>query len=191
MKSTLRAGACVLIATACVTCAHAQSFPAKPVRVVVPYAAGGPVDTVARIVGQNLTAQWGQQVMVENRVGSGGAVGANAVAKSPPDGYTLLVTNSGPITSYPHMRKTLLFDFEKRLLRARELTLKYDLAADDRQTRFNVPDLLVGHHHHIGREHRGKTIKLFAHRHERRSIQFARGRAPRSPAHRKSDARCR
>ena len=93
----------------------AQAFPAKPVRIVVPYAAGGPVDTVARIAAQNLTAAWGQQVLADNRAGSGGALGAQAVVKSPPDGYTLLVTNSGPITAYPHLRKSLLFDFERDL----------------------------------------------------------------------------
>ena len=95
--------------------AFAQSFPAKPVRVIVPYAAGGPVDTVARVAAQNLTARWNQQVIVDNRAGSGGAVGTHAVVKSPPDAYTLLVTNSGPITSYPHMRKSVLYDFERDL----------------------------------------------------------------------------
>lgn len=95
--------------------AAAQTFPAKPVRIVVPYAAGGPVDTVARILGQHLAARWGQQVVVDNRAGSGGALGAHAVVKSAPDGYTLLLTNSGPITSYPHLRKSVLFDFERDL----------------------------------------------------------------------------
>lgn len=95
--------------------AQAQPFPAKPVRVVVPYAAGDPVDTVARIVAPNLSTAWNQQMLVDNRGGSGGALGASVVAKSAPDGYTLLLTNSGPITAYPHLRKTLLFDFERDL----------------------------------------------------------------------------
>lgn len=107
--------AALALAAACALPASAQNFPSKPVRIVVPYAAGGPVDTVARIVGQNLTAKWGQQVVVDNRAGSGGALGAHAVVKSPPDGYTLLVTNAGPITSYPHLRKSVLFDFERDL----------------------------------------------------------------------------
>jgi tripartite-type tricarboxylate transporter receptor subunit TctC len=105
----------VFAACAAAGAADAQNFPMKPVRVVVPYAAGGPVDTVARVATQNLTAAWGQQVIVDNRAGSGGAIGAHAVVKSPPDGYTLLVTNSGPITSYPHMRKSVLYDFERDL----------------------------------------------------------------------------
>ncbi|MBI4203480.1 MAG: tripartite tricarboxylate transporter substrate binding protein [Betaproteobacteria bacterium] len=93
----------------------AQTYPGKPVRVVVPYAAGGPVDTVARLAAQKLTGRWGQQVIVDNRAGSGGAIGTQAVVKAPPDGYTLLVGNSGPITVYPHMRKSLLYDFERDL----------------------------------------------------------------------------
>lgn len=93
----------------------AQSYPVKPVRLVVPYAAGGPVDTVARIGAQNLSQKWGQQAVVDNRAGSGGALGAQAVVKSAADGYTLLITNSGPITAYPHMRKQLLFSFERDL----------------------------------------------------------------------------
>jgi tripartite-type tricarboxylate transporter receptor subunit TctC len=95
--------------------ASAQPFPAKPVRIVVAYAAGGPVDTVARIAAQNLATAWGQQVVIDNRPGSGGALGTQAVVKAPPDGYTLLVTNSGPITAYPHLRKTLLYDFDRDL----------------------------------------------------------------------------
>ncbi len=104
------AGALLGMATA-----SAQPFPAKPVRIVVAYAAGGPVDTVARIAAQNLAAAWGQQVVVDNRPGSGGALGTQAVVKAPPDGYTLLVTNSGPITAYPHLRKTMLYDFDRDL----------------------------------------------------------------------------
>src|SRR5712672_1063468 len=82
--------------------ALAQKYPVKPVRVVVPYAPGGPLDDVARYLGQKLNARWGQPVLVDNRAGSGGAVGAELVAKAPPDGYTLLLGNGGPITVYPH-----------------------------------------------------------------------------------------
>jgi tripartite-type tricarboxylate transporter receptor subunit TctC len=70
--------------------AMAQPFPAKPVRFIVGTAAGGGVDTISRIVGQRLTERWSQQVVVENRAGAGGAVGSEFVAKSAPDGYTLL-----------------------------------------------------------------------------------------------------
>jgi tripartite-type tricarboxylate transporter receptor subunit TctC len=77
--------------------AHAQTFPEKTVRIIVPNAAGGPSDLVGRLLAQKLTETWGQAVIVENRVGAGGAIGVDAVAKAAPDGYTLLVTNSAPI----------------------------------------------------------------------------------------------
>jgi tripartite-type tricarboxylate transporter receptor subunit TctC len=117
VKITQCSAGAVFVAAAAsfATMAPAQSFPAKPVRLVVPYAAGGPVDTVARVAAQNLAAKWGQQAIVDNRAGSGGALGASTVVKAPPDGYTLLVTNSGPITSYPHMRKSVLYDAERDL----------------------------------------------------------------------------
>ncbi len=70
------------------------AWPSKPVRFVVPYAPGGPTDLVARVVGQKLTESVGQQVVVENRTGAGGNIGTAAVAKSAPDGYTVLVTVS-------------------------------------------------------------------------------------------------
>jgi tripartite-type tricarboxylate transporter receptor subunit TctC len=73
---------------------HAQTFPGKPVRLIAPFTAGGPVDITARILAQKLTEVWGQQVTVENRTGASGMIGAESVAKSPPDGYTLLVNSS-------------------------------------------------------------------------------------------------
>ncbi|MGZ5149786.1 MAG: Bug family tripartite tricarboxylate transporter substrate binding protein, partial [Burkholderiales bacterium] len=68
----------------------AQEFPAKPIRFVVPFAAGSATDALARIIGQKMTEAWGQQVIVENRPGAGSVVGTAVAAKSPPDGYTLL-----------------------------------------------------------------------------------------------------
>ncbi len=88
----------------------AQSFPAKPVRFVVPYPAGGPLDEIARAVGQKLTPVWGQQVLVDNRGGAGGSIGVDAVAKSAPDGYTMVLGNSGPVTINVSLRKEQLYD---------------------------------------------------------------------------------
>ena len=88
----------------------AQPFPAKPVRFVVPYPPGGPLDEIARAVGQKLTPVWGQQVLVDNRSGAGGSIGADVVAKSAPDGYTMLLANSGPITVNVTLRKDLQYD---------------------------------------------------------------------------------
>jgi tripartite-type tricarboxylate transporter receptor subunit TctC len=82
---------CMLIAGA----VHAQTYPAKPIRIIVPFPAGGIADLYARIVGQRVADGWGQPVLVENRTGAGGNIGADAVAKSAPDGYTLVMGSFG------------------------------------------------------------------------------------------------
>ena len=74
--------------------AHAQVWPSRIVRFVVPYTAGGPTDLVARLIGERLTTTWGRQVIIENRGGAGGGVGNAAAARAEPDGYTLLMTLS-------------------------------------------------------------------------------------------------
>ena len=94
----------------------AQAYPSKPVRIVVPYAAGGPLDEVARVIGPRLTEIWGQQVIVDNRAGAGGSIGADVAAKSPPDGYTLLLGNAGPITVNPGLHRKLPYDPQKDLV---------------------------------------------------------------------------
>jgi len=74
----------------------ADNYPNKPIRLVVPYPPGGGYDILARLLGQKLTERWGQQVIVDNRPGANGNIGAAAAAKSPPDGYTLLIGGIGP-----------------------------------------------------------------------------------------------
>jgi tripartite-type tricarboxylate transporter receptor subunit TctC len=91
--------------------ASAQStYPMKPIRMVSPYAAGGGSDTLARILGQKLLEAWGQPVVVDNRPGGGGIIGAETVARASPDGYTLLVTPSAVLTINPHLYSSLRYD---------------------------------------------------------------------------------
>src|SRR5438105_5627021 len=85
----------LLLAAWVAAAAYAQPYPAKPIRLIVPYAAGGTSDILARQIGPKLTDAWGQPVVVENKTGANGNVGADFVAKSAPDGYTLLLTDVG------------------------------------------------------------------------------------------------
>jgi tripartite-type tricarboxylate transporter receptor subunit TctC len=99
-----------IVAVLTVPCdVHAQAYPNKPIRFVVPFAAGGGVDLTARIVAQKMSESLGQPVLVDNRTGAGGIVGADVVAKSQPDGYTFLVTTSGH-TILQNLYKTLPWD---------------------------------------------------------------------------------
>lgn len=91
--------------TVCPPFAEAQNYPSKPVRFVVSTAPAGPIDTVTRIVSGRLAEQIGQQVVVDNRPGAGGSVGAELVARSPADGYNLLMGASGPIAIAPNFLK--------------------------------------------------------------------------------------
>ena len=95
---------------------HAQAtYPNKPIRIVVPFAPGGSTDVLARRLGEKFAAAWGQTVVVDNRPGAGGTIGADFVAKSPPDGYTLLagVTGSNAIAQplYPKLPYDVVKDF--------------------------------------------------------------------------------
>ena len=83
----------------------AQAFPAKPVRIIVPYAAGGPLDEFTRVLAQRLNEAWGQPVLADSRPGASGGIAAELVAKAAPDGYTLLLGNPGPITVFPNLQK--------------------------------------------------------------------------------------
>lgn len=98
------------------TSAHfcpAQEYPSRPVRLVVPYAAGGPVDIVGRIVGQKLSEEFHHQVIVDNRAGGGGNIALEIVARAAPDGYTLLMGANGVIAINPSLYKTMPVDTQK------------------------------------------------------------------------------
>lgn len=108
MRFTISIMAAVMAATAGI--ASAQGYPAKPIRFIVPSTPGGSVDTLARTVGPRLSEKWGQQVIVDNRSGAGGAIAGDLVAKSPPDGYTLLVGTVASLATNVSLQKKLPYD---------------------------------------------------------------------------------
>jgi tripartite-type tricarboxylate transporter receptor subunit TctC len=89
---------------------HAQPYPSKPIRMIVPFAPGGPNDIIGRTVGQKLTETWGQPVVVENRGGAGGTIGVDAGAKSPPDGYTMVMGGSSNLAVAPSLYAKLPYN---------------------------------------------------------------------------------
>jgi len=93
----------------------ADSFPNKPIRIVVPFAPGGIVDTSARVIGQELSKRWGQQVVVENRPGGNGFIGVMAAVKSPADGYTLLMAHTGEFGVNPAIFPNVPYDLDRDL----------------------------------------------------------------------------
>jgi len=106
---------CALLAAPCGVMAQAQPYPSKPIRYVVPFPAGGPLDLVARALGQALNRSWGQPVIVDNRPGAGGNIGAEAVAHAPADGYTILMgavsTHAINVTLYSKLPYDPVKDF--------------------------------------------------------------------------------
>ncbi len=90
--------------------AQASSYPNKPIRIIVPFAVGGIADTFGRVIGIKLTEAWGQPVIIENKTGAGGNIGAELVAKSPADGYTLVIGNNGTHAVNVNLFKTIPFD---------------------------------------------------------------------------------
>ena len=104
--------------------AFAQSYPARPVRMVVPFAAGGAVDTVARALGQKVVETWKQPMLVDNRPGAGGNIAADHVAKAPGDGYTLLITTHGFAIS-PGLYRKLPFDATRDFAPVTQLTSSF------------------------------------------------------------------
>jgi tripartite-type tricarboxylate transporter receptor subunit TctC len=109
MKKILICLAALLTSTA----AAAQSWPQKPVRFIVPFPPGGATDISARILGEKLTEIWGQQVVIENRGGAGGGVGAAEAARAAPDGYTLFFPSGSVVTANQHIYEKLNYNPEK------------------------------------------------------------------------------
>jgi tripartite-type tricarboxylate transporter receptor subunit TctC len=106
----------VVLSCAFASTAQAQAWPSKPLKIVVNFPPGGAADQIARSVGQPLQAVLGQPVVVENKAGSGGNIGGDAVAKAPADGYTLLMSSGGMVSVNPHIYAKMPFDPAKDLV---------------------------------------------------------------------------
>ena len=100
----------LLLAFAAASGVHAQAWPAKPVTLVVPFPPGGSTDAIARAIGPSLSKTLGQSFIVDNRAGATGTIGAAAVKRAAPDGYTFLVTSLGPLVIAPHLIKGMQYD---------------------------------------------------------------------------------
>jgi len=110
MPTTWKALALTVAFTASTAAAHADDYPSHPIRLVVPYTPGGGADAVARIVAKPVSRTIGQMIVIENRAGAGSIIGTEVVQKSDPDGYTLLLGQSGPISINPAVYKNLRYD---------------------------------------------------------------------------------
>jgi tripartite-type tricarboxylate transporter receptor subunit TctC len=124
--------------------AHAQNYPTKPVTIVVTLAAGGAADVIARAVAQRLTEEWGQPVVVENKGGANNQVGTTAVARSAPDGYTLLLTPEHTFTVNPYLYRKLSYDPAKDFIPVTGLvSISQALVVHPSLAMQSVPDLIA------------------------------------------------
>src|SRR6202167_5861966 len=125
---------------------EASDFPNRPIHIVVPFPVGGPTDILSRIVGQEMTASWGQPVFIENRPGADTSIGAQAVAKADPDGYTLLAAMDSTMVLNPLVKKDLpydpLGDFEPISLGAKNISILEVRADSTAQTVADLIDML-------------------------------------------------
>ena len=100
----------VALGLACVGDVQAQTYPNRPIKLIVPFVAGGPPDVIARVIGEQMSARLGQSVVIENRPSAGAAVGARAVAEAAPDGYTLQFATTTPLSITPALFKNIGYD---------------------------------------------------------------------------------
>src|SRR4030088_2663984 len=111
--------------------AQPQEFPSKPVRFIVPYAAGGSGDLLARLLGTKLSALWGQQVVIDNKPGAGGLIGTEFAARSDPDGYTLYLATDGPLTVAATLNKHVPYDWKRDLAPISMIAMGYQVLIVD------------------------------------------------------------
>jgi tripartite-type tricarboxylate transporter receptor subunit TctC len=146
------AGACTLMLGPAAAQQDASTYPNRPIRIVVPFPAGGPSDVLARLIGQKITEDWGQPVVIENRPGANTVIGAQLVRQAPPDGYTLLMAIDSTLTMNQYLYRNPPYDpfndFEPITLVAKTMQLLMVNAASEVRT---VNDLIGK-----AREHPGK-----------------------------------
>lgn len=124
--------------------AEKSAFPMKPVTIVVGFPPGTSVDNVARILGEQFSKRWQQPVIVENRVGASGGIGAASVARSTPDGYTLLLSSSGPMTINPHIQPKLTYSpFKDFVPIGQAAMLPYMLVINPKFPASNLQDMVA------------------------------------------------
>jgi len=122
---------------------HAESYPSKPIRLIVPYAAGGAADITARVIGQKMAERLGVPVIVDNRGGANGSIGTNAVVHAAPDGYTLLLVASGPIVVNPSLYPKIPYDPVKDLAPVTQITsYQYALVVPASSPIKTLPELI-------------------------------------------------
>ena len=109
----------------------AETFPSRPVHLIVPYAPGGSGDLIARLLGDKLSTLWGQQVVVENRPGAGGLIGTEAAAHAAPDGYTLYLATDGPTVVAATLNKNVPYDWKRDLAPVSLVTVGYQVLIVD------------------------------------------------------------
>jgi tripartite-type tricarboxylate transporter receptor subunit TctC len=107
--------------------AQPQDFPSRPVRFIVPYAAGGSGDLLARLLGDKLASIWGQQVVIDNRAGAGGLIGTELAARAQPDGYTLYLATDGPLTVAASLYKHVPYDWRRDLAPVAMMAMGYQV----------------------------------------------------------------
>jgi tripartite-type tricarboxylate transporter receptor subunit TctC len=135
--------AAVLLAS-CLGSVWAQGYPSKPIKMVVPYAAGGAADITARVLGQKMSESLGVPVLVDNKPGANGMIGTDAVAKATPDGYTLLLDASGPLVVNPALYAKVPYDPVKDLIPISQVTtFQYVLVVPAGSPITGVPELVA------------------------------------------------
>ncbi|HEY6864520.1 MAG TPA: tripartite tricarboxylate transporter substrate binding protein [Burkholderiales bacterium] len=156
--ASLRMTAAAAVLCLLAASSFAQGYPSKPVRLVVPFPAGESVDATARLVSQSWSSALGAQVVVDNRGGAGGTIGSEAVAKSAPDGYTLLWGNVGPLAIGPSLYKKLGYDVAKDFAPVSLVaTLPFVLFASPQLKADSVPELVAYAKAHPGEINFGST----------------------------------